>query len=157
MRLFLYARLFLAACAQPLRYVYPYVVQAVRGTFTIVPPRLPPAFAYGPGSNARVHVVHAYVRVPPCIRRAYVRPRAKKRSCSIAGVSTFRPASNLFSTNPASLYQPADNAAKSNLDRSCTYYEGISSSSLFFFLFSLLLLLLLLFLFSPRLLSSGTR
>lgn len=49
-----YARLFLAAYAQPLRYMYPYVVQAVRGTFTIVPPR--PSFAYVPSSNARVHV-----------------------------------------------------------------------------------------------------
>lgn len=49
-----YARLFLAAYAQPLRYMYPYVVQAVRGTFTIVPPR--PAFAYVLSSNARVHV-----------------------------------------------------------------------------------------------------
>lgn len=79
-----YARLFLAACAQSLRYALsrPYVVQArYAEQFTIAAPR--PAFSSGP------HVcTHTYVS--ECIRRAYVRAHAKKRSCSIAGVSAFR-------------------------------------------------------------------
>lgn len=65
------------------RYPHPYVVQArYAEQFTIAAPR--PAAK----SGARSARVHAYVA--ECIRRGYVRAHAKKRSCSIAGVSAFR-------------------------------------------------------------------
>lgn len=117
-----YARLFLAACAQPLRYMYPYVVQAVRGTFTIVPPRPPLRFCIW----TRLERTCARIRVPACIRRA------KKRSCSIAG-RVYVPAcfQRVSRIQRVFINRQITRLNPTSIDPA-TYYEGISSSTFFF-------------------------